>query len=77
VTKGLKLTLLNDRFEVDRGTMLGDGTYGRVCKGYDKEYNKLIAVKHVSRHTYMNYKVKTDTIREMNIMQRLKHPNII
>ena len=55
--------------------MLGGGNYGRVYKGYDKEAKKIIAVKHIPLKILRQ--IKNMYQREVKILEKLKHRNII
>ena len=71
----MNLTPITDRFSADLGDLLGAGNYGRVYLGYDNSQDCVIAVKHVERQHYMQNKYLND--REIKVMTKLKHPNII
>ncbi|EAN33603.1 Protein kinase domain protein [Theileria parva strain Muguga] len=56
--------------------MVGSGSYGHVCRAYDSQLNKFVAVKRI-------HKVFDDLIdckrilREIAILNRLDHPNVV
>jgi mitogen-activated protein kinase 1/3 len=65
---------LPDRYEVVN--LIGTGSYGHVCEAIDKVENRAVAIKKI-------HKVFEDLIdckrilREIAILNRLKHPNVI
>ncbi|UKK00255.2 Map2 kinase [Theileria orientalis] len=56
--------------------MVGSGSYGNVCRAYDSHENKFVAIKRI-------HKVFDDLIdckrilREIAILNRLDHPNVV
>ncbi|XP_954376.1 Map2 kinase, putative [Theileria annulata] len=56
--------------------MVGSGSYGHVCRAYDSQLNKFVAIKRI-------HKVFDDLIdckrilREIAILNRLDHPNVV
>jgi mitogen-activated protein kinase 1/3 len=63
-----------EQYEI-RG-LVGTGSYGHVCEAYDKVNNRVVAIKKI-------HKVFEDLIdckrilREIAILNRLEHPNVI
>ncbi|AFZ80232.1 mitogen-activated protein kinase 2, putative [Theileria equi strain WA] len=73
VHNGIKWEL-TDRYKfID---MVGSGSYGHVCRAYDLQENKFVAIKRI-------HKVFDDLIdckrilREIAILNRLDHPNVV
>ncbi|CAD8097012.1 unnamed protein product [Paramecium sonneborni] len=56
---------------------LGEGTYGIVTRAYDKRRGKQVALKKLKLDNCDDEGVPSTTIREIAILQKLKHPNII
>lgn len=66
---------ITPRFSYNRFELLGGGAYGRVYKGYDKDNKKIIAVKHIPLKILRS--IKNSYEREIQILERLRHRNII
>lgn len=56
---------------------LGEGTYGIVTRAYDKKRGKIVALKKLKLDNCDDEGVPSTTIREIAILQKLKHNNII
>ncbi|KAL7067496.1 putative cell division control protein 28 [Cryptosporidium serpentis] len=57
---------------------LGSGTYGRVVKAYDQnDPKKLVAIKFFHLEEHEEEGVPATSIRELDILKSLKHPNIV
>ena len=54
---------------------MGQGAYGIVVSAMDKVTNQLVAIKKVSPFEHQTY--CQQTFREVKILTRLKHDNII
>ena len=66
---------LNQRYLINRLLMLGSGTFGKVYKGYDTYDRRFVAIKHVPRKNIDTN--REAQIREIKIMEKLDHPNIM
>ena len=55
---------------------IGEGTYGTVFKARDKESGKILALKKVRMHNE-NDGFPITSLREINILRGLDHPNIV
>jgi len=55
---------------------IGEGTYGVVYKAKDREDGKFVALKKI-RLEHEDEGVPSTAIREIAILQELKHPNIV
>eukprot|EP00927_Polykrikos_kofoidii_P079556 TRINITY_DN76337_c0_g1_i1.p1 TRINITY_DN76337_c0_g1~~TRINITY_DN76337_c0_g1_i1.p1 ORF type:complete len:394 (-),score=48.09 TRINITY_DN76337_c0_g1_i1:181-1362(-) len=55
---------------------LGEGTYGTVYRARDKESNTVVALKKVRIHSEKDGFPRS-SLREIRILRRLKHPNIV
>lgn len=55
---------------------IGEGTYGIVYKGINKETGKIVAIKKI-RPLNEDEGIPATTIREIVLLKSLKHPNII
>ncbi|CAL0328991.1 unnamed protein product [Lupinus luteus] len=60
----------------ERLNKIGQGTYSTVYKAYDLTNQKIVALKRVRFHNHDPESVKF-MAREINILRRLDHPNII
>ncbi|OXB71618.1 UNVERIFIED_CONTAM: hypothetical protein H355_011963 [Colinus virginianus] len=65
---------INDIYDIPNGVSLGKGSYGSVVKAKDIKTNMMRAVKVVYKPRIENV---TRLKREILIMKRLDHPNII
>lgn len=74
VTAGNTLWELPDRYKVV--DIVGSGSYGQVCRAFDVENQRYVAIKRI-------HKVFEDLIdckrilREIAILNRLDHPNVV
>jgi len=66
---------INKDYYYDRYFLLGGGSYGKVYKGWDNKQSKPIAVKHILKSSLMHMNGLEQ--RELEIMNKLKHPNIM
>lgn len=56
-------------------THIGEGAYGMVCQATDTETNDKVAIKKISPFEHQTYCQRT--LREIMILTRFKHENII
>ncbi|KAK6109628.1 Cyclin-dependent kinase 1 [Brugia pahangi] len=63
-----------DRYE--RTEILGEGSFGIVYKGFEKSTGDLVAMKKI-RLKHASEGVPGTALREMTLLKRLKHPNIV
>lgn len=57
--------------------IIGKGTYGTVYKAFDKRENRLVAIKKIKNICDENAGISKSILREMTILQKIKHENII
>ena len=60
-------------YEID-GNPIGEGGFGAVFKGYERETGALRAIKKIPLEKIMNY---NSIINEVTALKNLDHPNII
>ncbi|KAL3981445.1 Cyclin-dependent kinase 1-B [Acanthocheilonema viteae] len=60
----------------DRTEILGQGSYGVVYKGIEKSTGKFVAMKKM-RLQHESDGIPSTALREMSLLRRLKHPNIV
>ncbi len=65
---------LSDRYLIDRE--LGQGAMGTVYLARDVAYGRLVAIKQLSREAVCGVGV-TAFLREVSVLARLQHPNIL
>lgn len=73
----LSLFVLNIVFRFDIIKKLGQGTYGKVQLGINKETSQEVAIKTIKK---CKIETEADLIRirrEVQIMSSVQHPNII
>ena len=68
---------MSERIQIDKTALLGEGTYGRVFRGLDLETNEAVAVKRAKVEMRTAGGVHFTTIREIKIMKKLNHPNLM
>jgi len=68
---------MSKRIQIDNSALLGEGTYGRVFKGLDTLTNQPVAVKRAKVEIRSAGGVHFTTIREIKVMKRLNHPNLM
>ncbi|XP_012720765.1 mitogen-activated protein kinase 1 [Fundulus heteroclitus] len=54
---------------------IGEGAYGMVCSAYDRDNKTRVAIKKISPFEHQTYCQRT--LREIKILLRFKHENII
>ncbi|MGH0179870.1 UNVERIFIED_CONTAM: hypothetical protein FKN15_013985 [Acipenser sinensis] len=54
---------------------IGEGAYGMVCSAYDRDSKVRVAIKKISPYEHQTYCQRT--LREIKILLRFKHENII
>lgn len=60
----------------ERQCKLGEGTYGTVYKALDRKTGEIIALKKIKLE-HADEGIPSTAIREISLLQELKHPNII
>ena len=65
---------ISPRYQLLR--LLGTGAYGSVCKGVDTVTQERVAVKQL-RAIFEDQVVAKHLLREISILRRLNHPNIV
>lgn len=58
------------------GTQIGSGTFGNVIIGFEKSTGKKFALKNIKINSEREGMPMT-ALREIRILRRLKHPNVI
>ncbi|XP_060202556.1 CBL-interacting serine/threonine-protein kinase 14-like [Lycium barbarum] len=64
-----------DKYEL--GKLLGCGAFGKVYHARDLETEKSVAIKVVSKQKILKGGLTAHVKREISIMRRLRHPNIV
>ncbi|EFO23943.2 CMGC/CDK/CDC2 protein kinase [Loa loa] len=59
-----------------RTEIIGEGAYGVVYKGIEKSTGRLVAMKKM-RSVHRSEGIPGTALREMTLLKRLKHPNIV
>ena len=62
-----------NRYKVTK--TLGDGTYGSVLKGQNKQSGEIVAIKRMKRKFYSWEECMA--LREVKSLKKLSHPNIV
>jgi cyclin-dependent kinase 7 len=68
---------MSSRIQIDSSSLLGEGTYGRVFKGLDLATNAPVAIKRAKVELRSAGGVHFTTIREIKIMKKLVHKNLM
>jgi len=63
--------------QFQRMDKLGEGTYGLVYRARDLKHNKIVAIKKIKIQTGGEEGIPATTIREVSLLQHLRHPNIV
>ena len=70
----------NNDFEIESKyeiiEIVGRGAYGIVVAAWDKETNKMVAIKKINK-TFEHRLFAVRTLRELKILRNLKHDNIL
>lgn len=66
---------LNDDYQI--GQVLGVGTVGTIYRAVDRHSNQPVAIKKLHPHVSADRLIRARFRREMLILDRLHHPNII
>jgi len=61
----------------ERLEQIGEGTYGQVYKARCKDTNQIVAMKKIRVHHGKDWGMPPTVIREIKILKRLKHPNLV
>eukprot|EP00164_Ancoracysta_twista_P011021 GFYU01016832.1.p1 GENE.GFYU01016832.1~~GFYU01016832.1.p1 ORF type:complete len:328 (+),score=71.32 GFYU01016832.1:85-1068(+) len=59
-----------------KGKKLGEGQFGVVSQGKDEETGRVVALKKI-RLGKMKDGMSVDALREIKILQEIKHPNVV
>ena len=62
-----------NRYQVTKS--LGDGTYGSVSKGVNKQTGEVVAIKKMKKKFYSFEECVQ--LREVKSLKKLNHPNIV
>jgi len=61
----------------ERIEQIGEGTYGQVYRARCKESNEIVALKKIRVHHGAHWGMPPTVIREIKILKRLVHPNLV
>ena len=56
---------------------IGSGTFATVWRGHHYQTHQLVAIKIITKESIMDLRGKTRFTREISILKRVTHPNII
>ncbi|KTW29767.1 hypothetical protein T552_00974 [Pneumocystis carinii B80] len=73
-----KITMMDSKegFVYERIGQVGEGTYGKVYKARNRITNELVALKKI-RMEYEKNGFPITAMREIKLLQSLKHPNVV
>lgn len=73
-----KITMIDSKegFVYERIGQVGEGTYGKVYKARNRITNELVALKKI-RMEYEKNGFPITAMREIKLLQSLKHPNVV
>eukprot|EP01029_Cantina_marsupialis_P025220 TRINITY_DN66484_c0_g1_i1.p1 TRINITY_DN66484_c0_g1~~TRINITY_DN66484_c0_g1_i1.p1 ORF type:complete len:546 (-),score=175.09 TRINITY_DN66484_c0_g1_i1:160-1797(-) len=57
--------------------VIGDGTYGIIYKAFDHNLNKVVALKKVVREYHKGSGIGSTVLREIMLLKRIKHENVV
>lgn len=77
VTTGEGLTDMNLFGKYELGKLLGCGAFAKVFYARNIETGKSVAIKAVSKQKVLKSGLTANVKREISIMRRLRHPNIV
>ena len=60
-----------------RGKSLGKGAYGNVYESRNPTFNNKVAMKIIDKNKIELDEINDDIKREINILKKLSHPNIV
>lgn len=61
----------------ERLEQIGEGTYGQVYKARCKDTEQIVAMKKIRVHHGKDWGMPPTVIREIKILKRLQHPNLV
>ena len=61
----------------ERLEQIGEGTYGQVYKARCKDTGQIVAMKKIRVHHGKDWGMPPTVIREIKILKRLQHPNLV
>jgi serine/threonine protein kinase len=61
----------------ERIEQIGEGTYGQVYRARCKDTNQIVALKKIRVHHGGYWGMPPTVIREIKILKRLRHPNLV
>jgi serine/threonine protein kinase len=61
----------------ERIEQIGEGTYGQVYRARCKDTNEIVALKKIRVHHGGYWGIPPTVIREIKILKRLRHPNLV
>ena len=66
-----------DEYELEDKSLLGIGGYAEVRLATHKKTGHKVAIKIYDKHKLMDSQVKQNLIREIRILSKINHPNIM
>ena len=66
---------MEERYE--KQETIGEGTYGVVYKGIDKQNGRVVAIKKVKLEQEEDEGIPSTTLREVSALKQLTHPNVV